>query len=280
MQKMDTSVTSELGDQYLASRADSPRGSRVVVVIQARMGSTRLRGKVLRALVGQPVLTRVVARVRAARLPHGIVIATTTSSEDDAVAQLASELGVALFRGETDDVLDRYYQAAVAYDAETVVRVTGDCPVLDPGELDRTVHQYVDSPDLDWISSGHTYPEGYGVEVLGMVVLAKAWREATVRSDREHVTPYIWRNAPLFKTMRLELRRDLSHFRLTVDNEADLAVLSRDIEALEPVDPFFGVYAATDFLAKHPEIAAINSSVRRQQAYWKQVEEERRRCLT
>jgi spore coat polysaccharide biosynthesis protein SpsF len=104
-----------------------------------------------------------------------------------------------------------------------------------------------------------------------MEILTRAWREATARSDREHVTSYIWRNPQSFQTVRVELREDLSHFRLTVDNEADEAALSRVIEALEPADPLFGVYAATDFLKAHPEIVAMNAGVRRQEQYWRQV---------
>ena len=247
---------------------------RAVAIVQARMGSTRLPGKVLREIAGRPLLTHVLERAFACKSVDQVVVATTDAPENAAIVETAKTLGVPAFVGSRNDVLDRYYQAAQAYGADVVVRLTADCPLLDPAEVDRVVHYFLVHPELDYAALGYTYPEGYGAEVFSRTALERAWQEATLVSDREHVTSYIQRHPDRFRMERLEFPEDLSRFRVTVDEEPDLQVVSALLKALAPLDPLFGIEATTAFLKAHPEIASINSHVARS-GYWKTMAEDK-----
>jgi spore coat polysaccharide biosynthesis protein SpsF len=204
-----------------------------------------------------------------------VVVATTNAPEDTAVLAIAEKFGVSTFTGSQDDVLDRYYQAAKAYSVDVVVRITADCPLLDPGEVDRVVCYFLTHPRYDYVATGETYPEGYGAEVFSRAALEKTWREADLTSEREHVTPYIWKHPDRFRVERLELPEDLSKFRVTVDEESDMLVVSALVDALAPSDPFFGIDSAVAFLKAHPEIASLNSHITRLAGYWKSLVEDR-----
>ena len=246
----------------------------LIAIIQARMGSTRLPGKVLREVAGRPLLAFVIERSLACRSLDQVVVATTNDSEDTAVVDVARMFSVSAFTGSRNDVLDRYYQVAQAYSAEVVVRLTADCPLLDPAEVDRVVGHFLSDPELDYVATGQTYPAGYGVEVFSRVALERAWLEAALVSEREHVTAYIWKHPDRFRVERLELPEDLSRFRVTVDEEADLQVVSSLVERLAPSEPLFGMDAVVDFLKAHPEIASMNSNIARQVGYWKSLAED------
>ena len=166
---------------------------RTVAVIQARMGSTRLPNKVLAELGGRPMLAQVVARVRRARTIDEVVVATTTTRHVDVIEDFCAREGIACFRGSEDDVLDRYYQAARAFNADVVVRITADCPLHDPEVIDAIVGHF-DPARHDYVSNTirRSYPDGLDTEVIAMAALERAWRGATWASEREHVTPYIW----------------------------------------------------------------------------------------
>lgn len=244
---------------------------KVAAIIQARMGSSRLPGKVLRNVAGRPLLAHVLERVLVCKRLDQIIVAAPDTPEDVAVLALADTCGVISFAGSPDDVLDRYYQAVRAYPAEVIVRLTADCPLLDPTEIDRAVLHFMAHAELDYLGMGRTYPEGYGTEIFRFEVLERAWREATLPSEREHVTAYIWRHPERFRVAWLEYPVDLSRFRVTVDEEADLSVVSAIVEALDPVMPVCGIDAVVTFLQAHPEIASLNSHIARQAGYWKSV---------
>src|SRR5215470_15506655 len=164
----------------------------VVAIIQARMGSTRLPGKVLLDIAGQPMLGRVISRVCRAKTIEQIVVATSTAAADDAVSAFCAERGIVCFRGSETDVLDRYYQAARLVQAKTIVRITADCPLLDPEVIDLTVSRFLEG-GWDYISNVNppTFPDGLDTEVFSFAALERAWREATSVTHREHVTPYL-----------------------------------------------------------------------------------------
>ena len=246
----------------------------VVAIIQARMESTRLPRKVLMDIGGTTMLAWVVRRTKRAELVDQILVATTDSPADDPIVTNSERLGVQTFRGSQDDVLDRYEKAARRTDAEVIVRLTADCPLLDPMEIDRVVRHLLSHPNLDYAATGETYPEGYGVEAFRRSALEAASEEANLRSEREHVTPFIWKNSTRFGVERLELPEDLSEFRVTVDERADLQVVRAIVEALAPEDSFFGMDKAVAFLRAHPEIASINNHIARQAGYWKSVAED------
>ena len=204
---------------------------RVVGVIQARVGSTRLPGKVLLDLAGDAVLARCVNRTRRAQALDEVVMATTAKPADDAIVDLCAERGWPCFRGSEEDLLDRYYQAAVAYQADVVVRITSDCPLIEPEIVDRVVREFLErQPDVDYacnVLPQRTFPRGLDTEVMRFDVLERAWREDLNPAWREHVTPYIQRHPDLFRIHGVTNEVDYSHMRWTVDTPEDLAFVRR-----------------------------------------------------
>jgi spore coat polysaccharide biosynthesis protein SpsF len=200
---------------------------RVVAIIQARMGSTRLPGKVMQDLAGEPMLSRVVQRAGRAMKLQDIVVATTINSADDAIAQLCQSRGWVFFRGSEDDVLDRYYRTAVSCRAEAVVRITSDCPLIEPEVIDRVVQAFLSRlPQLDYASNGvprRTFPRGLDTEVMRFDALERAWNEDQNPAWREHVTPYIYCHPELFPSYCVANGIDYSSMRWTVDTSEDLA---------------------------------------------------------
>lgn len=208
--------------------------SRTVAVLQARMGSQRLPGKVLRDLAGEPMMARVVARARRARELDEVVVATTTLSSDEPVAALAGQRGWPLYRGSPEDLTDRYYQAARAHGAETIVRITCDCPFIEPAVVDATVRLFRES-GADYATNGmapRTFPRGLDVEVFSFDSLERAWREDHNPAWREHATPYLYRHPELFKLVGLTHSQDLSSLRWTVDTPEDFAFAETVYRAL------------------------------------------------
>ncbi len=200
---------------------------RVVAIIQGRMSSSRLPGKILMDLDGEPMLVRVVERVRMARTVDEVIVATTTDPTDYPAAELCKERGIACERGSLFDVLDRFYQAARAHQAAVVVRVTADCPLIDPWVIDRTVREFIET-GADFAANRlpppwkRTYPIGLDVEVCSFAALETAWREAKEPHEREHVMPYLYSVPGRFKVHVVDADQDFGHLRWTVDTPQDL----------------------------------------------------------
>lgn len=233
------------------------------------MGSKRLPGKVLAPLAGRPVLLRVVDRVRAADSVDAVVVLTSTDPRDDAVAQLCDRSGVPLMRGSEDDVLDRYARAAAMLAPELVVRVTADCPLIDPAVIDDLVALFEQRPGLAYASVAtgaigpehgyRRYPDGLDVEAFPAGVLAIAAAQAREPSEREHVTPYIRRRPERFPAAVLEADRDLGEERWTLDYPADLALLSAVYERLGGCSPEpFGYREVLALLEREPRLRELN----------------------
>lgn len=198
---------------------------RTVAIVQARMGSTRLPGKVLRDLAGQPMLAQVVDRLRRAKRIDDVVIATTVQPADAVIAQLCAERGWTCYRGDEQDVLDRYYQAAREARADVVVRITADCPLIDPGVVDSVVDVFAQNqPKVDYAAS-RGFPRGLDTEVFGFPNLERAWKEANTPSAREHVTPYFYTHPELFEVLEVKHSSDLSQLRWTVDTPEDFRLV-------------------------------------------------------
>lgn len=235
----------------------------VVAIVQARMGSTRLPGKVMGDILGKSVLIRNVNRVRRAERIDEVVIATTTRSEDDTIAALCRQEKWRCFRGSEGDLLDRYYRAAQVFGADTVVRITSDCPMIDPGIVDRVIGAFLDQrEETDYASNTlppRTFPRGLDTEVMTFDALARAWREDTDATLREHVTPYIYRNPDKFRLLRVANEIDLSHHRWTLDTPEDLAFIRAVYSHFG--DDLFTWTDALHYLDQHPEVVAINSGV-------------------
>ena len=232
---------------------------KTVAIVQARMGSTRLPGKVLMDLAGAPMLARVVLRLGQAKSLDGAIVATSTDVADDAIAGLCAERGWACFRGHLHDVLDRYYRAAQWAGADRVVRITADCPLIDPAIVDRVVAALAAADYSSNVVPVRTFPRGLDVEAFTFAALERAWREDVDPASREHVTPYIYRHPGMFRVMCVENDVDQSHHRWTVDRAEDLDLVRR-------IDGYFG---RDDFtwedvlpvLDEHPEWVAINRHV-------------------
>ena len=236
---------------------------RVVVIVQARMGSTRLPGKVLMDIEGRPMLERQLERLLRARTPDVTVIATTTDARDQPIVDLATQLDVPVTRGSEHDVLDRYLRAAEAHAADVIVRVTADCPLIDPDVLDHCVDVLLDDPTLHYVSNTlhRTYPRGLDVEVLTRTTLETAARDATEPADREHVTRYVWRQPERFRLGSVTDHDDHSHLRWTVDTQEDLDLVRRIYADIFVNDPGFGYPAAIDHARSFPTVHACNAHV-------------------
>ncbi|HZR56174.1 MAG TPA: glycosyltransferase family protein [Terriglobales bacterium] len=234
---------------------------RIVAVVQARMGSTRLPGKVLMDLSGNTVLARVVTRLQRSKFINQTVVATTESDVDDAIICECERIGVSCFRGSEEDVLDRYYRAVREYNAETVVRVTADCPLIDPEIVDRTIELFFQK-DADYATNDvpRTFPRGLDVEVFTMSSLEQAWQEARKPYERVHVTPYFYEHPEIFRTVSLVGESDSSRYRWTLDTEDDLKLLRAVYERFQNTDMF----DCTEVLAlmqREPELLELNSRV-------------------
>lgn len=197
-----------------------------VAVVQARMGSTRLPGKVLADLEGRPMLAWVLERLGRARTLDAVAVATSTEPGDDPVAELCRRLDVPVFRGSEEDVLDRYAGAARRFRADAVVRITADCPLVDPEVVDRVIERFRDA-GADYASNTleRTYPQGLDVEVFRREALERAAREAREPWERAHVTPYVYRHPEIFALESVTHDRDLSRHRWTVDTREDLELV-------------------------------------------------------
>ena len=234
---------------------------KIAAIIQARMGSTRLPGKVLMDLGGDTVLGRVVRRVQRVRRVTEVLVATTTSGADDAIVRECERLGVASFRGSENDVLDRYYHAARAHSASVVVRITSDCPVIDPELVDETIRVFLQE-NAAYCSNviPRTYPRGLDTEVFTTAALERAWREAGQPYEREHVTPYITRHGEFFRQASKSAEQDWSQYRWTVDTSEDLQ-LAREIYARFAPRDDFGWHEIIALMEREPGLAELNAHI-------------------
>lgn len=235
----------------------------VVAIVQARMGSSRLPGKVLREAASQPLIAHLLERLAATSTLDAVVVATTDQPGDDALAAWCQQHGVAVVRGSENDVLARFALAAEQSAAATVVRVTADCPLMDPAEVDRVVSAFVAQwPQLDYVANQgpgrRLGPLGLAVEVFSRASLERAALEARAPYQREHVTPYLYDDATRFRTLLSDPPEDHADLRLTVDTPEDLAVVSPVLEHVAQWPGDFSLARAVAFLRAHPAIAALN----------------------
>lgn len=243
--------------------------SHPVVIVQARMGSTRLPGKVLLPLCGKPMLWHIVQRCWAAAGVADVVVATTDQPQDQLIRDFCAAEGIAWYAGSETDMLDRYYQAALHYEADPVLRVTADCPMVDPGVIAAVLQMYQFSArryDLVGAATGagalyddgFCFPDGLDVECYAFACLERLWREARAPQDREHVSTYALRNEDRFAVGRVYAHKDWRHHRWTVDHEADSTLAQHVYEALWTPERHFTMDAVLAYLAEHPAVYALN----------------------
>ncbi|NTV02681.1 MAG: NTP transferase domain-containing protein [Chlorobiaceae bacterium] len=246
----------------------------IVAIIQARMSSSRLPGKVLMPLAGKPVLWHVVNRIRACKSIGKIVLATSTDSSDDAIEAWCDMNDVFCYRGSLQDVLDRYYQAATFYGADAVVRITADCPAIDPGIVDEVVTGFIEG-HYDYYGLGGEFPDGLDCTIFAFNALEKAWTEAKLDSEREHVGPYIENHPELFRNGAFYKFMGLGHHRWTLDEPSDYAFLQEIFSRLFQEGRQFSSGDVLELLEKVPELLKINDSITRNEGYLKSLMAER-----
>lgn len=235
------------------------------IIIQARMGSSRLPGKTLKNLAGKPSLWHVVNRCRASKLANIVIVATTTDSGDDQIASFCIKNKIPHYRGSVENVLERYYGAAKKYSLSTIARITADCPLIDPQTIDKVFQAHI-AQKCDYVSNivpgERTFPRGLDVEVFSFETLKKTFNEATETMEKEHVTPRIWQNKKgeykigKIVTAPKKLNRN---YRLTVDYPEDFALIDAIYEKFNNYK-IVPTLRAVEFMDKHPEIASINSA--------------------
>ena len=240
-------------------------------VIQARMMSTRLPGKVLKPIMGRPMLSYQIERLRFCRSLDEIIIATTINSNDDPIIAFAEKEGLKFYRGSEEDVVDRYYQTAKKFRIDPIVRVTSDCPLIDPALCDHFIQVYINS-NVDYVHTGNTFAEGLDCEIISFNALEKIWREASLKSEREHVTLYLNNHPELFKKFTLVSETDDSRYRICVDEPEDFSVVKMIFEALyrNNAQPF-SFAKVKNFLDNNPSIYKLNSSVMRNEGLLKSL---------
>jgi spore coat polysaccharide biosynthesis protein SpsF len=232
---------------------------KIGLITQARMGSTRLPGKVMKNLLGAPMLEHFIARIKQAKHVQEIVIATTTHKRDDVIVNLAERLGVKSFRGSEDDVLGRYYGAAKRFKIDIIIRATSDCPLVDPQIIDEMVSMFLEE-EIDYLSNNleRTYPLGLDVEIFSFSALERAHKCADADFEREHVTPYIRNNPEIFKIKNKCLEKDFSNYRLTVDTKEDFELIARIYKEFSDKKEMFLLKDVLNLLERKPELVKIN----------------------
>jgi spore coat polysaccharide biosynthesis protein SpsF (cytidylyltransferase family) len=248
----------------------------IIAIIQARVSSTRLPKKVLEKIEDRTVLEHVINRVQAAKKIDDIVVATTVKKEDLEIVQLCAKLGVSVFCGSEDDVLDRHYQAARLFKADHIVRITSDSPLIDPMVIDEVIKLYF-KEEADYATNAMpaTYPDGLDTEVFSFKTLKIAWKNAKLSSEREHVTPYIWKNPNIFKIVNLKCEYNLNDKRWTLDEPEDFKFIKIIYKNLYSEDSLFGMKKILDFLKKHLEIEELNNNIIRNEGYLKSLKKDK-----
>ncbi len=236
----------------------------ITIVIQARMSSSRLPKKVMLPILGEPLLYRMIERLQQIKCPVKLVVATSTSPDDDEIEAFCESKNITFYRGDLNNVLDRHYQVGLLTNADAVVKIPSDCPLIDPQIIDRLLNFYDENSDkYDFVSNLHpaTYPDGNDVEIMSMDCLKTAWQAAKRPLELEHTTPYIWENSDKFRLANLTwetgLDYSMSH-RLTIDYQEDYLFIKRVFEELYPLNSHFSLSDILTLLAEKPQIYEIN----------------------
>ena len=248
----------------------------VIAIIQARMGSSRLPGKVLMPILGRPMLEMQIERIERCKKIDRIVVATSNNPEDQPITDLCHRLGVDFFQGDQENVLDRFYQAAKLYSPDHTVRLTGDCPLADPALIDELVDFYMAS-ECDYASNAEelTLPDGLDAEIFSFSALEQAWKEAVLPSHLEHVTPFIRSQPERFKKASYRYHMDLSNLRWTVDEPEDMEFVRRVYEILYPEKPDFSIKDILALIKRNPELIEINRRFKRNEGAKKSFEQDK-----
>ena len=244
-------------------------------IVQARIGSTRLPGKVMLNIDEKnPVLYYVLEQLSSCKLIDKIIVATTTLDEDDVIKNFVNSMNVNIFRGSSDDVLDRYYQCAKKFSIDTIVRITADNPLIDPTIVDDLIKKFTLN-SYDYLTNAHirTFPYGTEVEIFSFKALEKAWKNAKKPSEREHVTPYFYNNSQSFRNYNQENSKNLSNLRWTIDRENDFLLVKSIVSKIKKRPILMN--DILDLFSKEPKLFEINKNQIRDEGYKKSLEEDK-----
>jgi spore coat polysaccharide biosynthesis protein SpsF len=247
---------------------------KITVMIQARTGSSRLSGKVLSQIENKPMIWHVINRVKKIESVQQIALITTEKESDQVLLDIAKNEDIIGFAGDTTNVLNRHYQCALKISADPIIRITSDCPIIDPYLVEEML-QFFLTHNYDYVSNIHpaTYPDGLDVEIFSFQTLEKTFLDAKLNSEKEHVTPYMEKHPELFNIFNFENNEDLSHIRLTVDQKEDLELIQNLYSVMSPKNDF-GLNEIKDIFSKNPELFRINSKYRRNEGYLKSLKED------
>lgn len=237
----------------------------IIAIIQARMGAERLPGKVLMDIVGRPMLWHIINRVRHSKYINKIIIATTTNKDDDQIENFCKTYNIDFYRGNEDDVLDRYYQAAELWNTDIIVRITSDCPLIDSDVINKVIYSYLKNKNNFKGASNvirRTYPRGLDTEVISFSTLERVWNDAKKDYQREHVTIYIYEHLDQFKMCSVENKENLSSFRWTVDEEKDLEFVRTIYKKLYQERKIFLMRDVLRLLEREPYLKEINKNIK------------------
>lgn len=239
----------------------------IVAIVQARTGSTRLPNKIFKELCGKPILWHVVNRLSYSKQINQIIVATTNLMEDDKVEEFCKSNKIPFYRGSSDDVLSRYYEAAKKFNVDLIIRITSDCPVIDPQIIDKMLNEFMniyDKENIDYMSNTiiRTFPRGLDAEIFPFQVLEKTYIEAKQNYEREHVTPYIYQHPEIFKIINFPCEKDYSFHRWTVDTIEDFQLIKKIYEFLYPENEIFHFEDILKLFEDKPELININKEVK------------------
>ena len=243
------------------------------IIIQARIDSSRYPGKALKPLMGMPAILHVIERCKQMKHCDVVILATTNRKLDDDLAEVSRGSGIELYRGNVRDVLDRYYQCAKSYGLTNVIRVTGDCPLIDIDISSKVIAIFLRG-SYDYVRTGPTYPDGLNTEVFSFNSLMNAWINAKLYSEREHVTPYLWKNGDKFSTLSVESKIDLSRFNFALDYPEDLAFIRKLFEKLYHLNHMFGLDAILDLLGKNKDLLDEMPKPKRYEGYYRSLKQD------
>ncbi len=234
-----------------------------VVIVQARLGSTRLPSKVLKDLSGKPVLYHVLERIKKTKLVDNIVIATTDLDSDEPLIEYLRENKIDYYRGSSEDVLSRYYESALQYKADIIIRITSDCPLIDPIVIDEIINIYLENNNYDYVSNTlmRSFPRGLDVELFTFDSLKKSFLKAEQKWEREHVTPYIYTNRDLFNVYNFANKTDQSFFRWTLDTPEDYQLIKEIYDSLYNEGKIFTTEEVISLFRNRPELIDINKHI-------------------
>jgi len=247
----------------------------ILAILQARFSSSRLPGKALKPILGKAMLLHQIERIQHSQMIDKLVVATSTNPSDDNIEKMCLNNNIEVFRGDLDNVLDRFYQCARLYSPKYIVRLTGDCPLTDWKTIDKVV-QHCSEGGFDYIKTSEKFPDGLDVGIMTALALKIAWKNAKLPSEMEHVTQYIGKNPNLFKNGEYDCDQDLSHHRWTVDEPEDFILVKSIYKALYQKNPLFLTNDILELFQEQPDLTIINNSFTRNEGLKKSLQEDKK----